>query len=52
MVELQLESLPRMVEAVWSNNTDLQLEATTNIRKLLSIGVHCLFSCFICNTQV
>ncbi|XP_019174864.1 PREDICTED: importin subunit alpha-2-like [Ipomoea nil] len=33
----KLESLPRMVEAVWSNNTDLQLEATTNIRKLLSI---------------
>ncbi|CAH9055074.1 unnamed protein product [Cuscuta europaea] len=33
----KLESLPRIVEAVWSDNNELQLEATANIRKLLSI---------------
>lgn len=33
----KIESLPRIVEAVWSNNKELQLEATSHIRKLLSI---------------
>ncbi|VFQ76262.1 unnamed protein product [Cuscuta campestris] len=33
----KIESLPRIVEAVWSNNKELQLEATSYIRKLLSI---------------
>lgn len=35
---LQLESLPQMVAGVWSDNSTLQLEATTQFRKLLSIG--------------
>lgn len=35
---LQLESLPAMVAGVWSNDNSLQLEATTQFRKLLSIG--------------
>lgn len=52
MIELQLESLPRMVEAVWSNDVNLQLEATSNIRKLLGFGMHCLFSYFISDNQV
>lgn len=33
----KLESLPRIVEAVWSNSKEMQLEATSHIRKLLSI---------------
>ncbi|KAH7573503.1 hypothetical protein JRO89_XS03G0160900 [Xanthoceras sorbifolium] len=32
-----LESLPSMVAGVWSNDNNLQLEATTQFRKLLSI---------------
>ena len=35
---VQLESLPAMVAGVWSNETNVQLEATTQFRKLLSIG--------------
>ena len=35
---LQLESLPSMVAGVWSDESSLQLEATTQFRKLLSIG--------------
>ncbi|KAK1591893.1 hypothetical protein Q3G72_015491 [Acer saccharum] len=37
MVEWQLESLPSMVSGVWSNENNLQLEATTQFRKMLSI---------------
>ncbi|MCD7454355.1 hypothetical protein HAX54_024444 [Datura stramonium] len=36
-VEKKLESLPSMVAGVWSNDSNLQLEATTQFRKLLSI---------------
>ena len=35
---LQLESLPLMVQGVWSQSPEQQLEATTQFRKLLSIG--------------
>jgi hypothetical protein len=35
---LQLESLPAMVAGVWSDDNTQQLEATTQFRKLLSIG--------------
>lgn len=35
---LQLESLPAMVAGVWSDDNSQQLEATTQFRKLLSIG--------------
>lgn len=34
----QLESLPAMVRGVWSEDPQQQLEATTQFRKLLSIG--------------
>ena len=34
----QLESLPGMVRGVWSEDPQQQLEATTQFRKLLSIG--------------
>ncbi|KAJ8444949.1 hypothetical protein Cgig2_029143 [Carnegiea gigantea] len=36
-VEKKLESLPTMVAGVYSDNNQLQLEATTQFRKLLSI---------------
>lgn len=36
-LERRLESLPQMIAGVWSDNTNLQLEATTQFRKLLSI---------------
>ncbi|KAG6427347.1 hypothetical protein SASPL_111589 [Salvia splendens] len=36
-VEKKLESIPSMVQGVWSNDTNAQLEATTQFRKLLSI---------------
>jgi len=35
---VQLEHLPSMVAGVWSDDSNLQLEATTQFRKLLSIG--------------
>ncbi|KAL8121529.1 importin subunit alpha-2-like [Apium graveolens] len=35
--KLHLESLPGMVAGVWSGDSNLQLEATTHFRKLLSI---------------
>ncbi|KAL6278479.1 hypothetical protein ACE6H2_022080 [Prunus campanulata] len=34
----RLESIPSMVQGVWSDDPALQLEATTQFRKLLSIG--------------
>ena len=37
-VRAQLESLPAMVQGVWSEDPQAQLEATTQFRKLLSIG--------------
>lgn len=36
----QLESLPVMVQGVWSDDPSSQLEATTQFRKLLSIGMY------------
>ncbi|CAI9761486.1 unnamed protein product [Fraxinus pennsylvanica] len=36
-VDKKLESLPEMIAGVWSNDGTLQLEATTQFRKLLSI---------------
>lgn len=36
-LEKKLESLPSMVAGVWSNDNNLQLEATIQFRKLLSI---------------
>ncbi|KAH8499696.1 hypothetical protein H0E87_015068 [Populus deltoides] len=38
-MEKKLESLPSMVSGVWSDDSNLQLEATTQFRKLLSIGI-------------
>jgi len=38
MLSLQLEHLPTMVAGVWSDDNNLQLESTTQFRKLLSIG--------------
>lgn len=35
---MQLDTLPAMVAGIWSNEGDLQFEATTQFRKLLSIG--------------
>ncbi|KAI3448469.1 hypothetical protein Pfo_005134 [Paulownia fortunei] len=36
-IEKKLESIPLMVQGVWSNDANAQLEATTQFRKLLSI---------------
>jgi len=36
--ELQIDSLPQMVAGVYSDDGNAQLEATTQFRKLLSIG--------------
>ncbi|XP_024036257.1 importin subunit alpha-2-like [Citrus clementina] len=36
-LQTKLESLPAMVAGVWSDDSSLQLEATTQFRKLLSI---------------
>uniref|UniRef100_A0A5B7BD68 Importin subunit alpha n=1 Tax=Davidia involucrata TaxID=16924 RepID=A0A5B7BD68_DAVIN len=36
-LDKKLESLPAMVAGVWSDDSNLQLEATTQFRKLLSI---------------
>jgi hypothetical protein len=35
---VQLDGLPALVQAVLSNEPNVQLEATTQFRKLLSIG--------------
>lgn len=37
---LQLERLPYMVQGVWSENLEQQIDATTQFRKLLSIGMN------------
>ena len=37
-VLLQLDNLPSMVQGVYSEDVKQQLEATTQFRKLLSIG--------------
>nr|ACJ85760.1 unknown [Medicago truncatula]AFK44238.1 unknown [Medicago truncatula] len=37
VVEKKLEHLPTMVAGVWSDDNNLQLESTTQFRKLLSI---------------
>ncbi|XP_019163557.1 PREDICTED: importin subunit alpha-like [Ipomoea nil] len=37
LIDKKLESLPAMVAGAWSNDANLQLEATTQLRKLLSI---------------
>ncbi|CAJ2628786.1 importin subunit alpha-1-like protein [Trifolium pratense] len=37
VVEKKLENLPSMVASAWSDDNNLQLEATTQFRKLLSI---------------
>ena len=36
---MQLERLPYMVQGVWSENLEQQIDATTQFRKLLSIGM-------------
>ncbi|KAL0375844.1 UNVERIFIED_CONTAM: Importin subunit alpha-4 [Sesamum calycinum] len=36
-IEKKLESIPLMVQGVWSNDPNAQVEATTQFRKLLSI---------------
>lgn len=36
-IEKKLESIPSMVQGVWSNDPNTQVEATTQFRKLLSI---------------
>ncbi|KAL1565137.1 Inositol monophosphatase 1 [Salvia divinorum] len=36
-LDKKLESLPAMIAGIWSNDATLQLEATTQFRKLLSI---------------
>ncbi|KAJ0092139.1 hypothetical protein Patl1_24834 [Pistacia atlantica] len=41
-MEKKLESIPSMVQGVSSDNPASQLEATTQFRKLLSIGVTCV----------
>ena len=38
-MSLQLESLPNMVAGVFSVNNQMQLEATTQIIELLTIGI-------------
>lgn len=45
-----------MVAGVWSDNSSLQLEATTQFRKLLSIGtflciIHCVICLFSCSSS-
>lgn len=45
---LQLERLPYMVQGVWSENLEQQVEATTQFRKLLSIGKLRSLACRLC----
>lgn len=39
-----MESIPLMVQGVWSDDPTSQLEATTQFRKLLSIGKDIILS--------
>jgi len=48
---VQLESLPAMVAGVWSDENPLQLEATTQFRKLLSIGNVCFVNIVLLNSS-
>ena len=34
-----IENLPEMVAGIWSEDANLQLETTTLLRKLLSLGL-------------
>uniref|UniRef100_A0A6N2LYN5 IBB domain-containing protein n=1 Tax=Salix viminalis TaxID=40686 RepID=A0A6N2LYN5_SALVM len=43
----QLEHLPSMVAGVWSEDGSLQLEATTQFRKLLSVGEKLLLGVYV-----
>lgn len=47
-ISIQLEHLPSMVAGVWSDESTLQLEATTQFRKLLSIGEYKTISLRVC----
>lgn len=38
---LQLEMIPQLVAGVWGEDGNVQLEATSYFRKMLSIGNHC-----------
>lgn len=42
-LKVQLENLPLMVTSVWTDDASRQLEATTQFRKLLSIGDTIMF---------
>ena len=44
---VQLESLPFMVQGLWSENPAQQLEATVQFRKLLSIGTEESIACYV-----
>lgn len=46
-MSLQLESLPNMVAGVCSEDNQMQLEATTQFRKLLSIGIDMMNSTLV-----
>lgn len=46
LILLQVESLPSMVKKIWSMDSNMQLDATTQFRKLLSKGKRMLLSCF------
>lgn len=58
LIEFQLESLPSMVAGVYSTDNNMQLEATTQFRKLLSIGIYhpsviylCLHTVIFCGSN-
>lgn len=51
---MQLESLPAMIAGVLSDDNNQQLEATTQFRKLLSIGnflfTFDVFNAYVCDS--